>query len=653
MEMGQAKGATALLAASALLWGVILAGYLTFADKVISGRVLDELSRQPVGGAQVMIGQRQLVTDEHGRYRVRGVRVGSLPILARADGYLTTQGEIRASDLFVKEYPVDILLRPNQLIVRVLEEGSGLSLSQASVVAGSIPAIGNGRPGEFTLRRLDLGMPILVRAERYEPAAHTFEGQTEIEVRLRPITVEVTVRDQFDQQPIAQATLSWPAGSTTSDAQGRAQVRGLLGGESLYVQAPGYVSREMAHSGERKVTIDLRPNRLAGVVIDAATGAPVAGGRVLIDGQLYRSGPDGTFDLRELSAPNSIVVLAPGYRRAELASPGSTQVEIALEPFQARGLYITFGFLSRPQRVRELIDLVDRSSLNAIVVDVKGDTGWLAYPSQVPLAQEIGASIAGWMSLDELISLARERGIYTIARLVIFKDELLASRRPDLAVLRPDRSLWRDSKGTAWVDPFRPEVWEYNIAIAREVAALGFDEIQVDYIRFPSDGQVEAALYSQPSTAPARLEAIRQFMTRLQEALALLPVFTSADVFGMTLWVDNDMGIGQMVENVAPYVDYLSPMLYPSTFAEGNLGYPVPALYPYEVVYRSLLAAQARTRTLLRPWLQHYSLRGVTYDLDEYWAQRRAAEEAGAWGWLFWSAPGIYDERLFQDSPPS
>jgi hypothetical protein len=181
------------------------------------------------------------------------------------------------------------------------------------------------------------------------------------------------------------------------------------------------------------------------------------------------------------------------------------------------------------------------------------------------------------------------------------------------------------------------------------VAALGFDELQFDYIRFPSDGEVESLLYSQPSTEESRYRAIEGFMARLQAELDPL-VFTSADVFGLTPWVDHEAGIGQMIENVAPYVDYLSPMLYPSLYTEGVLRFeiPDPAHHPYEVVYRSLLLAAERTETKIRPWLQHYSLHGVQYGLEEYRAQKQAAYDAGAAGWLFWNASGIYEEELFQ-----
>jgi hypothetical protein len=293
---------------------------------------------------------------------------------------------------------------------------------------------------------------------------------------------------------------------------------------------------------------------------------------------------------------------------------------------------------------------VDKTELNAVAVDVKSDRGFLAWKSEVPLAKKLGViKDRESRTLEEILRFCRERGIYTIARIVVFKDNPLAFGRPDLAVKKKDGSIWLDRENLGWGNPFRKEVWDYNIALAKEVAALGFDEINLDYIRFPSDGDLGAIAWEETNTLETRTEALRGFMKAISEALAPFPVFLSADVFGLTPWVEGggDMGIGQRIEDVSLYVDYLCPMVYPSTFAPGSLGYENPALYPYEVVYRSTVKAKERSKALVRPWLQHYSLYGVTYGLEQFRAQRKAAEEAGAWGWVWWNAGGFYEESLF------
>jgi hypothetical protein len=423
----------------------------------------------------------------------------------------------------------------------------------------------------------------------------------------------------------------------------------------------------------------LQPYALQGVVRDAVTRAPLPRALIYLnDGTIVAADDTGAYRLPTLPNNPVLSVKAGGYRKATfdfdsravtpadagLLAPcaqnpainGQTTaasdplcLDINLAPATIKGLYIPFGLLSRPERVRELVDLVDRSELNAFVVDVKSDRGLLAYPSQVPLAIQlgVGGDRKGWMTLKELLALAREKQIYTVARIVVFKDDPLAHGRPDLAVVRGDGTLWKDLEGLAWSNPFREEVWEYNIGIAKEVAALGFDEVQFDYIRFPSDGDVNAIVYrSDVNTLETRTKAIHTFTWRLTDALRPYGVFTSADLFGLTLWVEqgSDMNIGQRVDDIAPFMDYLCPMVYPSTFRTGNLGYRKPDDYPYEVVYRSIKIGQRRMPawTKVRPWLQAY-----WYDVSQMIVQKQAAADAGVMGWTFWNAGGVYPEGLF------
>jgi hypothetical protein len=318
--------------------------------------------------------------------------------------------------------------------------------------------------------------------------------------------------------------------------------------------------------------------------------------------------------------------------------------------------------LTSEERVRELVELIDRTELNAIVVDVKSDRGWLAYASDVPEAQRSGAYKSVVMDINAFLALCRERNIYTIARLVLFKDPSLAAAYPEWAVHTDDDQVWTDSEGSAWGDPFRTEVQDYNIAIAKEVAALGFDELQFDYLRFPSDGAVDQVRYVEGSTAESRSETIAAFCARLRAELDSYAVVISADVFGLTVWVspEEDMGIGQRVVDVAPHVDYISPMLYPATFVSGNLGYQDPLQHPYEVIYRSCVELDKRIQThvpssaevaKVRPWLQHYSANGVVYGVEEMHLQKQAAADAQTHGWMFWNAAGKYQAEAFAPEP--
>lgn len=406
-------------------------------------------------------------------------------------------------------------------------------------------------------------------------------------------------------------------------------------------------------------------------------GYPLPGAQVHLGAAMLQTGDDGFAVLVDAPTDGDLVVEAVGYysgrwplsrlgnepmwawtpeqlgtARRVTPCPVRACVDVLLTPWDARGLYIPMGILRSKKRFWELVDLVDKSPiLNAVVIDVKGDYGLIGWDSQVPLVKELNNRMPTAVDLRAAVQELHRRGIYAIARFVVFKDDPLATHKTEWAVKRGDGTVWKDGEDLAWANPFREEVWEYNLALLEEVAQLGFDEIQLDYIRFPSDGDIGAIVYEEDNTRETRTAAIREFMRRFQERMSKYPVVTAADVFGLTVWVvpGEDMNIGQRVEDITPYVDYLSPMVYPSTFIPGNLGYKAPETKPYEVVYRSVRAAQQRVApgTRVRPWLQAY-----WYTLPKMQIQRMAAEDAAADGWMYWNASGYYPPELFGPLPP-
>jgi len=355
------------------------------------------------------------------------------------------------------------------------------------------------------------------------------------------------------------------------------------------------------------------------------------------------------------------MVTAAGYDRQRLAIGRGTTLDMTLSPFAARGIYIPFYLLTVPQRVSALIDFADRQGLNTIVVDVKGDDGYLAYTSALTLAKEIKASYTrAIMPMDHVLALAKERGIYTVARIVVFKDNVLALARPDLAVQdRRTGKPWDDcGNGTTfWADPFRTEVQEYNIGIAEEAARLGFDEIQFDYIRFPPaclGDRLQYARYLTESTPASRVEAIGQFLARARARVKPLGTALAVDTFGWTTIMETDimeteLGIGQRLEDMAPFIDYLSPMVYPSTWEPGALGLDYVPAHPYDIVKQSVASARRRLakfpQVKIRPWLQDYDdyqEKKLPYRAKELDAQIRASVEAGGVGWMLWNAGGVF-----------
>ena len=334
--------------------------------------------------------------------------------------------------------------------------------------------------------------------------------------------------------------------------------------------------------------------------------------------------------------------LAKGWRRAATRAAPSSDRPI-------KGAYLSYyGVGDRTIRAH-VLGLLDRTELNAIVIDVKGDRGFIPYESRVPLARDAGAmGPVRVRDFDELLDRLKARGVYTIARIVVFKDDVLARHRRNWAVIDARTgSLWLDKEHLAWVDPFEEEAWTYSIAIAEEAALKGFDEIQFDYLRFPGDGTLSAARYSKPSTRENRLAAVTRFLTRARAALELSRASLAVDLFGYTAFNADDTGVGQRIEELAPFVDVFCPMAYPSAYHLGIPNYRNPVAHPYEVVHETVRRMRERSAhaVTVRPWIQDF--RDYAFDLrpfgvPEVRAQMTAALDAGASGWMLWNPRNSY-----------
>jgi len=232
-------------------------------------------------------------------------------------------------------------------------------------------------------------------------------------------------------------------------------------------------------------------------------------------------------------------------------------------------------------------------------------------------------------------------------------DDFLARKRTDLALKTKDGHLWYDFKGLHWVDPASQEVWDYNIELAKEAIRAGFDEINLDYIRFPSDGDTSLIVYPFWDYKTSKKEIIRQFFEYFNQKIKPFGVFISADLFGLTLTSENDLNIGQWLEDAALYFDYICPMVYPSHYPEGYEGYENPAIFPYEVIYKALRIGMERLEIAsasakLRPWLQDFDL-GAHYDAEMVNLEKRAVYDSGAFGWLLWNPKNVYTEEALEE----
>ncbi len=399
------------------------------------------------------------------------------------------------------------------------------------------------------------------------------------------------------------------------------------------------------------------PAVIEGQVIDVETQSPIVGASIHSSSQEVRTDTEGRFTVAAPTLP--LFVKAPGYARQIVAS-GTLPLTISLRPKVIKAAYLTyFGVGDRGIRSR-VFELLDQTELNGVVIDVKGDRGWIPYRTKVPLALEAGAQGPALIKeFDRMLGDLKAKGIYTIARIVVFKDNVLAHHRPEWAVIDTRTGQpWLDNEGLAWVDPFREEVWDYAISIAREAARKGFDEIQFDYVRFPTDGKLGVAQYAKPNTRETRLPAIAGFLARARRELAPLGVFLAADVFGYTAFNENDTDIGQRIEELAPYVDYLSPMVYPSGYHLGIPGYRNPVEHPYEVAFESVKHIRRRTASLpvkTRPWIQDfrdYAFDRRPFGATEVRAQARGATDAGAVGWMLWNPRNSYTPTALQPKAP-
>jgi hypothetical protein len=412
-------------------------------------------------------------------------------------------------------------------------------------------------------------------------------------------------------------------------------------------------------------------------VIDSDTEKPIAGAMMTSGNEMEQTGEQGMARIK--IEGEKVAVRASGYLRAEVSidapqetKPSSSTLrtlrkaarekvigiaeqivtlpkEIELVPFTPKGLYLSFYGIGDRKLREDALRLLRETELNTLVIDIKGDRGMIPCGSAIPLAREIGAQkITTVKDMRGLIESLKNEGVYTIARIVVFKDNLLANHRPDLAVKDVNGRIWHDREHLAWVDPFKQEVWEYNIQIAVEAAQQGFDEIQFDYIRFPDALPVQ---FSMPNTMANRVKAISGFLMEARKRLSPYNVFLSADIFGYVCWNLNDTSIGQTLEGVAPYLDYLSPMLYPSGFQYGIPGYRIPTKHPYEIVYLTLKKAQERTglsSLRFRPWLQafrDYAFDRRFFEEREIRDQINGVEQFGSHGWLLWNPQNIYSRE--------
>lgn len=318
-------------------------------------------------------------------------------------------------------------------------------------------------------------------------------------------------------------------------------------------------------------------------------------------------------------------------------------------PSAVKAIYMTSWAAGNDKFRKHLFDLVDTTEINAVVIDVKDYSGRISFMVEDPILKETGASEKRIPDIKEFLGKLHEKGVYVIARISSFQDSYMINIHPEWAVKTNEGNVWKDYKGVKWLDAGAKPVWDYLVAIGKESYAVGFDELNFDYIRFPSDGNMKDIKYLWSGTKK-KSDVLSEFFRYLDESFADTNIPISADLFGMTTSNSDDLNIGQVLEDALYSFDYVAPMVYPSHYPKTFNGWDNPAEKPYELIYyvmkkgidKALLASSSPNK--LRPWLQDFDL-GADYNSGMVRAQIQATYDVGLNSWMLWDPKNIYTKE--------
>lgn len=517
----------------------------------------------------------------------------------------------------------------------------------ARFVAGSVIATTDAS-GSVVLDVGSIGDdPVTVESDGYLPLQVTvpLTQSGDVSLTLQPSSVSGTVLDSVTGQPVVGVivTVVGSEQTTATDSTGSYELAGIPRGTTLSFTGDGYSPLEAAVGDRPTVDTRLVFSRVTGTVLDGE-GQPI--GNALVQGgeatAVTRN--DGTFTLDGADRVSEVRISASGFDDVRLPVDATRLVSAQMERVTIRASYLNQFGLGDDDALDRMIEIINSTELNAVVLDIKQDT--IYFESRVKFFTDVPGMIVDVYDPAALVQRLHDEGIYVIARMVIFQDPLVAEHYPEYAVRNENTGeSWRDPNGVAWVNAFNEPLWDANIALALEAVGMGFDEIQYDYVRFPSDGDLTVADFGPDYSQEAREGAITGFIERSSEAIRPTGAKLALDVFGIIALYDNDQGIGQRLTRLAPLADYLCLMIYPSHFEEGNIASApgAPNDYPAETIAESLeRAAELVPKSVdkFRPWLQDFTqpLDGFReYGPEEVRAQIDAADAFGGNGWMLWN----------------
>jgi hypothetical protein len=451
------------------------------------------------------------------------------------------------------------------------------------------------------------------------------------------------------------ATMALAQENKAGNTREATEAKGAAPSPAAEVKAPSTPSAPTGQTGETPKTPEPQAaaasKTYTGKVVDAVTKAPIEGAPVTLGDKMVRTDKEGAFSIE--GTGDKLRLRAVGYERRDvpLSDLSGPNAEVTLKPLKVKGLYLSTYGAASPKIRNAALEVLERNNMNALVIDVKGDRGFIPFKVDIPLAEKIGAQkIILNKDYPAFIKKLKERNIYLIARIVTFKDDPLATAHPEWAVKTRGGGIFRDRERLRWADAFHKEVWDYYIAVAKAAAEVGFDEVQFDYVRLPDNRGV---VFPEPSNIANRTKVITGFLEAAYKALIPYNVFVAADVFGYVPWNEGDTGIGQQIVDITKAVDIVSLMTYPSGYHLGIPKYRNPVQHPYEIVYQTQKMAIDRTKASplhFRPWLQafrDYAFHGGDFTEERMRIEIKAADDSGASGWMFWNAGNVYPKGVF------
>ena len=559
--------------------------------------------------------------------------------------------------------------------MQIVDSVKGSPVSDASIKIGDAVVARSDSAGNFSFyKSLPSGTNnLILSAPGYRDTTISTDSlNAGTALKLQPLRVKGTVIDGETKRGVAGKTVSIGAISAKTGTDGSFRLDGVPNGGTLTVQGTGYKSASLPLAPDvlwPELTVDLVPN-LMHMTIKDDDGTAIKHGEVLIFDGAGKQVMDasagtpltvsldasGAFSVNDVPEDGSIHIRAPGYKIKSIAAKDLADGKtISMPKFISKAVYIpgifaTEAYHDDPENgYKWFLKLADNTEINTFVISIKDDDrGLLYYPSKLPLVKQYDLTFTEYqMDVAKVIKEAHDHGVYVSARYVVFRDPAIASANNSAWAVRSKSTgkPWQDKLGLRWPNQTIPDVRQYNLDLAKELASLGFDEVQFDYVRFPTDGNIEDGDWGVPVDEKLRTDTISNFVGTAHDYLKKTDTFLSIDVFGITPWREDDNNIGQNYAILVNKTDYICPMIYPSHFNPGDDGFDNPNAHPYEIITDSSVKAVKKGENAYskyRPWLQDFTYKKPAYGPAEVRTQIKAAEANGSWGWILWNAAGNY-----------